>query len=167
MAGLRIRALELDDVELMYDIENDTSLWHLGSANVPYSHLILRDFVMNTTGDIYTDKQARLVIENDDRHVVGMVDLTDFSPKNLRAEVGIVILSEFQGYGYATEAIRQIGEYAKEVLQLKQLYAYIDVDNEKCKRAFHNNGYQAVATIDKWMRQGDLWRDVVMMQKIF
>ena len=167
MGELRLRPMELEDVDLMYQVENDMSLWHLGSANVPYSHEILRAFVLNSTGDIFVDKQVRLMLEDDKKQVVGMIDLTDFSPKNMRAEVGIVVLEPFRERGYATEAIRQLDEYARKVLFMHQLYAYVESMNEKCLHVFQSNGYQIVATLSQWIRVGENFKDVVMLQKIF
>lgn len=164
MSGLRLRAMEMEDVDLMYRVENDASLWHLGSASVPYSHALLRDFVLNTTGDIYTDKQVRLMVEDDEGQVVGMVDLTDFSVKHSRAQVGIIILEPFRGMGYATEAIRLVVSYASDVLHLNQLYAYIETDNVNCLTAFRSNGFQTVVTINQWIRVAEGYRDVLMLQ---
>ena len=166
-AKLKMRAMEPEDVDTLYDVENNTSLWQYGTANVPYSRSLLRDFVLNTTGDIYTDKQVRLVVENDKGVVVGMADLTDFSPKNMRAEVGIVILSQFQGLGYANEVVRMLSDYARSVLLMHQLYAYVDPTNQKCLRALQGNGFQIVATMRHWIRVGEDYHDVVMAQKIF
>ena len=40
---VRLRAMEPEDLELLYTIENDTQLWCVGTANVPvsYTHLTL------------------------------------------------------------------------------------------------------------------------------
>lgn len=55
---ISLRAMEPDDLDLLYKVENDQELWEVGATNVPYSKALLRDFIMNATGDIYTDKQA-------------------------------------------------------------------------------------------------------------
>ena len=156
--------MELEDIDAMYAVENDTSLWHLGATNVPYSKTFLRDFVCNTTGDIYTDKQARLIVEDLEGHRVGIVDISDFSPKHLRAEIGIVIFEEFQGRGYATQAIREVIGYARTVLHLHQLYAYVESDNHKSLSAFRSCGFQPVATLPQWISVGDAFHDVILLQ---
>ena len=33
---LTLRAMEPEDIDLLYRIENDRSLWDVGSTNVPY-----------------------------------------------------------------------------------------------------------------------------------
>ena len=59
---VNLRALEPEDLDLLYRIENDDELWAVGVTNVPYSRYLLHDFVSSSSGDIYTDKQVRLII---------------------------------------------------------------------------------------------------------
>ena len=87
---VRLRAIEPEDLKLMYDIENDMSLWNVGSTNVPYSHFLLQEYITRSTGDIYTDKQLRLMIEVG-QQTIGIIDLIAYDPRHNRAEVGIVI----------------------------------------------------------------------------
>ena len=58
---ISLRALEPEDLDLLYHIENDDELWGVGVTNVPYSRYLLHDFISSTTGDIYTDKQIRSI----------------------------------------------------------------------------------------------------------
>ncbi|MCD7714519.1 MAG: GNAT family N-acetyltransferase, partial [Prevotella sp.] len=58
-----LRAIEPDDLDLLYNVENDRTLWQLGNTNEPYSKELLRNYILTTTGDIYADKQLRLIIE--------------------------------------------------------------------------------------------------------
>ena len=75
MPAVNLRAIEPEDLELLYRIENDVCLWSIGTTNVPYSRYVLHDYVANSTGDIYTDRQVRLMIENGAGEVVGIVDI--------------------------------------------------------------------------------------------
>ena len=90
---MRLRAIEPEDLDLLYQIENDQSLWQVGTTNVPYSRYTLHDYIANSSDDIYADRQVRLMVENDEGETVGIVDLVQFSPQHQRAEVGIVILN--------------------------------------------------------------------------
>ena len=47
-----LRALEPEDLELLYSIENDDSIWKIGASNVPYSKYVLRDYIANSHNDI-------------------------------------------------------------------------------------------------------------------
>ena len=61
---VRLRALEPEDLELLYHIENDRQLWDVGTTNVPYSRYVLHDYIANASGNIYNDGEVRLIIEN-------------------------------------------------------------------------------------------------------
>lgn len=95
--NIRLRALELEDLDFLYQIENDDRLWELGVSNVPYSRRVLLDYITSASADIYVDNQVRLIVENEQNEQVGILDLTDFDPRHHRAELGIVIKRSFRG----------------------------------------------------------------------
>ena len=53
---IRLRAIEPEDLDVIYDIENDLELWTVGYTNAPYSRYILHDYIANATSDIYADR---------------------------------------------------------------------------------------------------------------
>ena len=55
---IHLRALEPEDLDFLYEMENDESLWEMGGTNVPYSRQVLLDYITTATADIYTDKQV-------------------------------------------------------------------------------------------------------------
>ena len=87
---VHLRAIEPEDLDLLYRIENDVNLWNVGITNVPYSRYALHDYIANASGDIYTDHQVRMIIENAKHEVVGIVDIVNFDPGNRRAEIGLL-----------------------------------------------------------------------------
>ena len=117
-----LRAIEPEDLDLLYRIENDVRLWNVGTSNVPYSRYVLHDYVAHVTNDIYTDRQVRMMIDNAEGQTVGIVDLVNFDPANRRAELGLVILNDCRRRGYATATLLQIHDYALRILHLHQLY---------------------------------------------
>ena len=34
---VKLRAMEPEDLDVLYEIENDAEMWHVGAVNVPYS----------------------------------------------------------------------------------------------------------------------------------
>ncbi len=103
-----LRAMEPEDLDYLYRIENDADLWGVGVTNVPYSRYALHDFIATATGDIYTDKQVRLMVDDETHHTVGIVDLMNFAPRHHRAEVGIVIEKQCRGRHFAFAALREL-----------------------------------------------------------
>ena len=41
LPDIRLRAIEPEDLDLLYRIENDRELWNVGTTNVPYSRYTL------------------------------------------------------------------------------------------------------------------------------
>ena len=143
-----LRAAEPEDLDLMYLIENDTDLWAVGRSNVPYSRFALRQFIEQTNNDINSDGQVRLVIAlNENRNAIGFVDLQNYDVRHRRAEVGIVLLPEWQHQGFANEVLGILGRYASKHLFIHQLYALVSVDNVAAQTLFANAGYKRTAIL--------------------
>ena len=164
---IRLRALEPEDLELLYRIENDDVLWRVGATNVPYSRYVLHDYIANTRSDIYADRQLRLMIESEERNVVGIIDLVNFEPRHLRAEIGVVVVADSRRQGYASAALRELCRYAQETLHLHQLYAIIDVENTAAVELFRKSGFDIENTLKNWLRMGTDYHDAVLMQTFF
>ncbi|MGL4384210.1 MAG: GNAT family N-acetyltransferase, partial [Flavobacterium sp.] len=89
-----LRALEPNDLEFVYAMENDQSIWEVSNTQTPYSRFLVKQYLENAHQDIYEAKQLRLAICKDqDFPAVGLIDLFEFDPKNNRAGIGIVIQS--------------------------------------------------------------------------
>ena len=58
-----LRALEPDDVEILYKWENDRSIWHLSNNITPLSRFTLEQYVLSAGQDIYTTRQVRMMID--------------------------------------------------------------------------------------------------------
>lgn len=162
---VKLRAMEPEDLDLLYHIENDISIWHVGTNNVPYSRYTLHDYIAHASGDIYTDKQVRLMIENDHGETVGIVDLVNFSPQHLRAEIGIVIKDCYRNLGYANAALQKIMAYAHDVLHLHQLYAIIETSNTVSISLFDSLGFSQTTHLKEWTYNGNAYMDAIVMQK--
>lgn len=158
-----LRALEPEDLDMLYVMENDRELWDVSNTNMPYSRFALHEYLASTTGDIYTDKQLRLIITTGDDEFVGMVDLANFNPQHQRAEVGIVIAKPYRAEGYGLAALLQMLRYAHSVLHLHQLYAVVATDNEACRKLFERAGFKADAELKDWIFDGDKYHDAVLL----
>ena len=164
--NLNLRAIEPEDLDLLYHIENDVRLWNVGTSNVPYSRYVLHDYVAHATNDIYTDRQVRMMIDNAEGQTVGIVDLVSFDPANRRAEVGIIIINDYRRQGYASATLREIADYARRILHLHQLYAYVDARNEASLALFRKAGFTAAALIPDWLLDGDDYHDAQLLQLV-
>lgn len=160
---VRLRALEPEDLDLLYAVENDRELWQFGSTNMPYSRFFLHEYIASVTGDIYTDKQLRLIVNNAEGDVVGIADLSNFDPRHLRAEVGIVICRPYRNEGYGQVVLRKLAAYAGDVLHIHQLYAIVRVDNQACIHSFEDAGFQRGAVLKDWLSDGENFHDALIL----
>ncbi len=163
---VRLRAMEPEDLDALYHIENDMQLWGLGTTNVPYSRYTLHDYIANSSGDIYTDRQVRLIIEDQREQVIGIVDLVNFDPRHRRAELGIVIQQPFREQGYAQAALRNVIDYARRVLHLHQLYAIIDTSNTHALGLFSKLNFCYISMLSDWLYNGSTYSNAQLVQLI-
>lgn len=167
-ATLNLRAPELDDLDYLFHVENDTRQWMVSACKTPYSRFQLQQYIETNAHDLYVDKQLRLMVERaEDKQMVGIVDLFDFSPADRRAEVGIVIDSDCRGRGYGREVLTLLCDYAEHVLDLHQLYAYVLEDNDAACRLFASCGFKQVAMLSDWAYLDKKYRAVCLFQHIF
>lgn len=163
-----IRALEPNDLEFLYTIENDQSIWEVSNTHTPYSRFLVKQYLENAHQDIYEAKQLRLAIcQNQDFPAVGLIDLFDFDPKNNRAGVGIVIQgSENRNKNIGSEALDLLIQYAFYNLNLHQLYANIGTENAASKALFTKFGFQYVGTKKDWIVVNGVYKDEAIFQLI-
>jgi diamine N-acetyltransferase len=152
-----LRALEPDDLEFIYRIENNQALWEVSYTQTPYSRFLIRQYLENAHQDIYEAKQLRLAIcLKGSFDAVGLIDLFDFDPANARAGVGIIIADEAgRGKGLGSEALGLVIPYAFNTLHLHQLYANIDVSNVASTTLFTNFGFKIIGIKKEWNRRPD------------
>ncbi len=161
---IKLRALEPEDLEWLYQVENDSKMWDIGPTNVPYSRFLLHEYIATSKADIYTDGQVRLVIENGVGDTIGLVDITNFDSKNRHAEVGIIICSNYRRKHYALITLNYLAKYALNVLHLHQLYAVIDSDNQASCKLFQKAGFQFQSDLKDWLYDGKKYHSAVLMQ---
>lgn len=161
---VRLRALEPEDLNFLYEIENDELIWNVGLTNVPYSKSLLLDYITSSSGDIFADKQVRMIVVNEQGEDVGMVDLIDFSPAHQRAELGLVIKSEFRRHGYATATLVKMKDYCRNIVHLHQIYAIVPQNNIACSKMLENVGFQRVRSLKEWLYDGESYHDADFFQ---
>ena len=160
-----LRAMEPEDLDTLYKIENNQELWAVSATNVPYSRFALHEYVETNTNDIYADKQVRLMIDNDAGETVGIIDLMNFSPQHSRAEVGIVIMKPHRQKVYATAAMEKLVAYARQTLHLHQLFLVTECDNESCLLLFEKLGFEKTALLKQWLQQKEcVYKEACLMQ---
>ncbi len=164
-----LRALEPEDIDLLYFWENNTDIWKVSSTIMPFSKFTLTNYVMEESQkDIFEARQLRLVIvETTSDKTVGLLDLFEFEPIDQRGSLGIMINENADRQkGFAKNALLLFEEYCKKILNLHQLYARTDTDNLAAKALFESCGYENCGCLKHWHRNQDGWKDQLEFQKI-
>lgn len=155
---IKLRKIEPSDLPYLYQWENDASAWPDASIHNPLSRQDLRDYIASTTGDIYADRQLRLIIEEEGA-TMGCIDLFDLDIRNRKAAIGMYIAPEFRGKGVGKSAVRLLEDYAFTQLNLRMIYAIIATSNTPCAALYRHAGYTPSSPLTAWTLESDaiLW----------
>ena len=166
---IRLRAIEPEDIEVLYDWENNTDIWLMSSTIAPISKDVLRKYIENNQYDIYAIRQLRLMIDAKDLdfETVGAIDLYDFDPNNRRAGVGVFVAPKYSKNGYAAKALGCIKNYTRDVLFLRQIYAEISQSNTPSLSLFKNAGFVISGEKIDWIRTPEGFENQYVLQFLF
>ena len=163
---VRLRAPEPGDVDALFQIENDETLWTVSCNNAPYSRHQLERYVSDSIHDIFAEHQIRFIIETDGC-VAGCIDLTDVDAVQSRAQVGIALLEKYRGKGIAAAALNMLCRHSVSRLRLHQLAAMVPCGNSASLKLFETAGFIRCGILRDWLWSGSEYDDVVLLQKIF
>ena len=162
-----LRALEPEDIDYLYQWENDAENWKVSNTQAPFSRFVLEQYIATAHQDIYSIKQLRLMICDKQNKPVGCIDLFDFEPSHLRAGIGVLIADKTERRkGYASEALELLIDYGHQTLNLHQLYCNITIDNEASVLLFQKHGFQITGIKKQWIREGGKFIDELLLQRI-
>lgn len=166
--NIYLRALEPEDLDFVFLLENNEQIWEVSNTQTPYSRYLIKQYLKNAQQDIYEAKQLRLAIcLNNSLKPIGLVDLFDFDPKNNRAGIGIVINeTEDRKQGTGQEAVSILINYAFQQLNLHQLYANINSNNVASLKLFSKFDFQKVGIKKDWVFNQGNYSDEILFQLI-
>ena len=165
---ISLRALEPEDLELLYEWENNVSYWIISNTIIPFSKYTLKRYLEDSHKDIYETGQVRLMIDHiADNTTIGTIDIFDFDPFHKRAGVGILIANEeYRRKGYATMALKCLIDYCFSTLMLHQLYCSILSNNCESMDLFKKVGFIQSGIKKEWIRTSDGYLDEYLFQLI-
>lgn len=165
---MNLRAIEPEDLDLLYSIENDPDLWESSNSDAPYSRFALKQYIASGAS-LYSCGELRLIIEintENGKKAIGTIDLTSFSPQSARAEIGIAILKEFRGKGHGSRAIQLLEQLASTRFRIHSLYAFVSPKNLASYNLFLNNNYQIKAELEDWHFNNGKYENAIFFLKI-
>ena len=161
-----LRALELEDINYLFSIENNEKYWSISDSQIPFSKYLLNRYLKNSDMDIYEAKQLRLVIADFQNITIGLIDLFDIDFKNNRAGVAIIINEKMRSNGFAKEALELLIKYSKTHLSLHQLYCNILEDNTHSVNLFKSVEFKQVGLKKDWIKFDGKYKNELLLQLI-
>jgi diamine N-acetyltransferase len=149
---INLRALEPEDLELLYEWENNESYWIISNTVVPFSKYTLKRYLENSHKNIYETGQLRLMIETvSEKKAIGAIDV--FDEKERRK-------------GYATMALKGLVSYCFSTLQLHQVYCNILSNNCESIELFRKLGFVRIGIKKDWIKSSEGWLDEHLFQLV-
>lgn len=158
-----LRALEPQDLEWLYGIENDAQWFYLGISKEPWSRAVLANYINSQPGNLVRDGQLRLVLEADGA-AIGALDLYDYDPFARKAGIGIVLSEQARGKGHAKAALRAFMDYATGTLGLQMLYAVVPDKNAPSVGLFETAGFTKQGMLKRWVLSSGQFQDALFYQ---
>ena len=140
---IKLRTLEVTDLDFLFSLENDKSLWSVSGTTEPFSLASLENYISHAKEDIALAKQFRFVIDWQG-NAIGCIDLYEYNFKKKNAGVGIAIVKKYRRNGFAKQSLISLIKYAWEKLDLNQLHAAIFSDNKASLALFQSLGFKMV-----------------------
>lgn len=101
------------------------------------------------------------------QHDIGIVDFFHYDAFSRHAELGILVLPAFRNQGYGEKILTLASDYAKNRLNLHQLYVEVLADNLPSLGLFEKAGFSRCGCKKEWFNVNGIWKDVWMLQQIY
>jgi len=165
--NISLRAMEPDDVDILFDWENDPLIWQVSNTYIPFSKHFLQQFIANSNNDLFADRQLRLmIVSRKSKTCIGTLDFFEFDPMHRRVGLGILVSEKYRKNGFASEAVLIASQYAFEILNIHQIFVHVTTDNPASIKLFSNSGFVQTGIKKDWILSNNVWKDVCFMQHI-
>ncbi|MFX1254046.1 MAG: GNAT family N-acetyltransferase [Promethearchaeota archaeon] len=139
---LILRQLQIEDEADIFALHSDESV--LEFIDTPKANSLdeARDFIHKTNDGITKNEWIMWgIVLSDTNKLVGTICIWNISKKHSKAEIGYVLLPEYQGKGIMQEALTKVLHYGFEAMQLHAIEAYTHPKNLKSINLLDRNKF--------------------------
>lgn len=137
---LKFRRADLNDVNELFALRSDPNIMKYIPRPIATSLEEASEHFKMMDEKISNNEMINWAItQKDDPKMIGTIGYFRIKPEHYRAEIGYMLLPDFHGKGYITEAITEVVNYGFTTMGLHSIEAVIDPDNlasakalEKC-----------------------------------
>ena len=147
---LIMRRYTPEDAEPLYQrLGTDPSMYQYSGWN-PYATLEMAQETVQRFIDSYDDEHSYSWVMDDDDILVGTIGAYDYkidpSTDHDQIEVGYSVVKNWQGRGYATDALKEVLKYLTENEGISCVTAWCASENTGSRRVLEKSGMQLVRT---------------------
>lgn len=147
--NLILRRYLPDDAEQLYErLGTDPEMYRYSGWN-PYATLEMAQETVNGFMESYSDEHSYSWVMDFDGVVVGTIGAYDYAHDQI--EVGFCVAGDWQGRGFATEALNRVLEYLSENEGILHVTAWCADENTASRRVLEKSGMRQVQT-----KKGDI-----------
>ena len=163
---VKLRGLELSDVEILHEYWNDPEVRHYLYDMVPNSLQDEEDFIRETwkqrkEGSNYTFG----IVDKKTEKLIGTTGLMHVSSKDRNCELGIMIGDKgYWGRGYGTDSIKTLLRWAFDQMNFHSVELWYIEFNKRGKRCYEKCGFREVAKFKELHWSDGIYWDCIGMQ---
>jgi ribosomal-protein-alanine N-acetyltransferase len=145
MKVIVLRSLALEDAIELLRFEETNRAWFEGHidprADEFYSIQGVIDHIQELLGAHGKGQFHAFILTDETGIIVGRANLKEIQQDEGFAEVGYRIAEQCAGQGFASQALVQLIEVARNTWQLKRLFAVVTEDNKASARVLEKQGF--------------------------
>ncbi len=148
-----LRVVEAADATKLFLWENDPKNWKVSNTEVPFSMHSIHQLIEQQSNIRNSGEIRFMICLNEKESPIGTIDLYDINFKHGYATIGIMVAEESKRRkGFASESLKLISEYARDILDLTNLQCKIHGDNEHSIALFEQAGYMRIGIRKNWLK---------------
>ncbi|AMO33261.1 spermidine N1-acetyltransferase [Lysinibacillus sp. fkY74-1] len=157
--SIKLRPLEREDLKYVHKLNNDSKIMSYWFEEPYESFVELQDLFDK---HIHKQSERRFIVE-DEKKIIGLVELVEIDLIHRNAEFQIIIDPNFQGKGYAFTVTTLAMKYAFNNLNLHKVYLLVDKQNEKAIHIYKKAGFSIEGELREEFFTGGSYRDALRM----
>jgi RimJ/RimL family protein N-acetyltransferase len=157
---LLIRDLTLDDKHAIFNYRSDAEANKFQSW-IPQTLEDVEQFIERNNKEFNQPESwyQVLITEKDSKAVIGDIGIHFFGAENLQVELGITLNKDFQGRGYASEALKGVINFLFSDLKKHRVMASIDPENIDSLKLMERIGFRKEGHFVKSLFWKNNWVD--------
>ncbi len=163
---VKLRALEMDDLDILMKYLNNLDTKRLLGSALPHSKRAEEKWLeSSSTADPWKDGVIPLAVEDKKTgEFLGTTSLFDISKQHRHAELGIALWNpEGRDKGYGTDTVNVVLWIGFHILGLNNIYLYALGSNARAIRSYEKAGFKHIGVFREMLYSMGKFQNVVAM----